>query len=128
METKNFTFAGDPKMSCTCCNTGQLAIGLLILLEELKTHYNGAPVTLTSGARCRKYNTLIGSNNRSQHAVTHDDQIAEAVDVQVSGVTPRQLYTHMCQLPYANLLGLGLYQGKGFVHIDIRGYGARWKG
>ncbi len=128
MHTQNFTPQGDPKIHCSCCGNGRLAVGVFILLEELKRYYDGAAVTVTSGPRCTAYNKSVGSNNRSSHHIDDIDMIAEAVDVRVAGVTPRQLYAHMKALPYANLLGLGLYVSDGFVHMDIRGYGARWTG
>jgi uncharacterized protein YcbK (DUF882 family) len=85
-------------------------------------HFN-KPVTVLSGPRCRAYNLKVGGAKKSEHLIV-DGEDVEAVDISVEGVSPTQVYSFLKGLPYANLLGLGKY--KTFVHMDTRGYGARW--
>lgn len=124
--TKHFTTADN--MACHCCGVGGPSIALLVVLEELRRHFN-APVSLTNVARCKNKNAAVGGGKRSEHLVNEDNNWeSDAADVVVKGVTASKVYAHLKTLPYANLLGLGLYVEKKFTHVDTRGYGARWKG
>ncbi len=122
-QTEHFTKFGDPLFSCPCCDEGGLSISILIVLEVIRTHYNAA-VTITSGARCATRNPLVGGSKRSEHLVTEQETLSDAVDISVAGVSPTQLYIYLRSLPFANLLGLGKYAT--WVHVDTRGYAARW--
>jgi uncharacterized protein YcbK (DUF882 family) len=82
-----------------------------------------APVTITSGPRCTKHNKSVGGAKNSEHRIIEGEDV-DAVDIQVKGHTPTEVYMYLKNLPYANLLGLGKY--KTFVHMDPRGYAARW--
>lgn len=126
MESKNFTHAGDPKMQCTCCGKGSLGPAVIVFLEHLKMHYDGATVHINSGARCKKYNTKTGSTDTSEHMITDDKLEVNTVDVRVKGVSTTALAKHIKSLPYANNMGIGVYIKDGFVHCDFRGYPARW--
>ena len=123
IETANFTAKGDELFQCPCCAKGGLSIALLIVLETVRAHF-GAPVTITSGARCAKHNTRVGGAKRSEHIITTDEPLSDAVDISVEGATTTQVYMFLKSLPYANLLGIGKY--KTWVHVDTRGYAARW--
>lgn len=76
------------EFKCPCgCNgyPAQLDAKLLYRLEMLRRHF-GKPVHITSGLRCRTYNsTLVGSSKTSAHIV------GRAVDVYISGVKPEQI-------------------------------------
>lgn len=122
--TKHFSKGGDPLFSCPCCNEGGLSISILIVLELVRMHFD-APVTITSGARCAKHNKKVGGAKNSEHKFTEEDPLVDAVDISVKGVTPTQVYMYLKNLPFANLLGLGKY--KSWVHVDTRGYAARWR-
>lgn len=135
METKHFTHATDPKMACSCCGNGTLSIALLLVLEDVRRHFSEvlsvgletpveAVVSLTSGARCVVHNKAEGGSKRSTHIVTEFDRESEGADITVKGFTPFQVYQYLKNTPYANLLGLGKYTG--WVHVDVRGYPARW--
>lgn len=122
-ETENFTPETDPMMSCPCCGKGGLSVALLIVLEDIRRELD-KPVTITSGARCVKHNAKVGGAKNSEHKVTDEDPNSDAADIKVKDVTPTQLYVWLKSRPYANLIALGKY--KSWVHVDVRGYGARW--
>lgn len=122
-ETTHFSKEGDAKFSCSCCGNGGLSISLLIVLEELRAHF-GKPVLLTSGARCAEYNKKVGGAKQSVHITTEDEPLVDGADIAINGVSPTQIVVHLKSLPYANLLGIGEYRS--WVHVDTRGYAARW--
>ncbi len=122
--TQNFHPLTDTKMRCTCCKQGQMSVGVLIFLEELRKHFN-APVRIHSSPRCATYNAQVGGSKRSEHLIV-DGEDNDVVDFSVKGVTTKSLHMHVKSLPYANLLGIGYYPEQGFVHVDLRGYAARW--
>ena len=129
-ETNNFTLATDPMMLCPQTGAGTLSVALLIVLEHIKEKCGGAPVTISSGARCVEYNRLIGGGKRSHHIINGatGDFESDAADITVKGFTAKQLQLIVKELPYANLLGIGYYPKEGHVHVDVRGFAARWVG
>jgi uncharacterized protein YcbK (DUF882 family) len=48
-----------------------------------------------------------------------------AADIWVEGISPRQLAEVAVNIGFD---GIGIYQEQGFVHVDVRGYRARWEG
>jgi uncharacterized protein YcbK (DUF882 family) len=124
-ETQHFTEATDSKSVCSCCGTGGLSIAILIVLEHIREKAN-APVVLSSGARCTKYNRSVGGGKNSEHKSTDEDPLSDAVDIRVEGMSTKELHLLVKGLPYANLLGIGYYPKDGFVHVDTRGIAARW--
>lgn len=123
--TQHFSPEGDEKFTCSCCNGGGISIATLIVLEVIRMHF-GKPVVLHSAARCEKYNKQVGGAKNSEHKFTEDEPLVNAVDIHVEGVSIQELYLFVKSLPFANLLGIGKY--KSFVHVDTRGYAARWTG
>jgi uncharacterized protein YcbK (DUF882 family) len=125
-ETLHFRESSDPKCVCTCCGTGGLSIPILIVLEHIRQLVGNAPVSISSGARCEKYNFAVGGTKNSEHKSTCEDPMSDAVDIHVKGITTHELHKLVKNLPYANLLGIGYYPKDGFVHVDTRGLAARW--
>lgn len=128
MESKNFTHATDPKMQCTCCGEGSLGPAMLVFLEHLKEHYGGTSVSINSAARCMFHNKQVGGSKNSEHITTSDDPLVDTADIRVKGVPTIVLHKYIISLPYAKLMGIGLYVKDKFVHCDFRGYPARWRG
>lgn len=124
-ETQHFTEATDPKSVCSCCGVGGISIPTLIVLEHIREKA-GKPVIINSAARCEKYNALVGGGKNSEHKSTEQDPLSDAVDIRVEGMSTKELHVLVKGLPYANLLGIGYYPKDGFVHVDTRGYAARW--
>tara|TARA_R110000824_G_scaffold3750_1_gene17838 strand:- start:3899 stop:4321 length:423 start_codon:yes stop_codon:yes gene_type:complete len=96
----------------------RLAENLQILRDHIQK-----PIRVISGYRSPKYNTKIKGARRSQH------MLAKAADIIVHGMKPKEIHQIVLQLIREGKLkkgGVGLY--KYFVHYDIRGFNARWKG
>ena len=90
---------------------------LVTVLQKIRSHF-GKSVTITSAYRTPPHNKSVGGETYSQHLY------GKAADIKVSGVTPKKVAA------YAETLlkngGIGTYST--FVHIDVRGTKARWKG
>ncbi len=123
LESKHFTQVGDPMLACPCCDQGGPSMPLLIVLESIRVHFN-KPVTITSCARCTRHNSKVGGAPDSQHRVT-SYTVSEAADITIKGVEASEILQYLENTGYSNLLGLGMYDG-GRVHVDVRGYAARW--
>lgn len=122
--SKHFNHKTDPMMACPCCGKGTLAVATLMLLEDVRVHF-GVPVTITSGARCLKYQMgLNPSAPDSRHIISKISEEAEAADFVVQGVKTSVVRSFLNKRPYAGLIGLGRYDS--FVHADTRGVKARW--
>jgi hypothetical protein len=87
-------------------------------LEQLRTHLGG-PVHILSGYRTPAYNTLIGGASQSQHVQ------ARAADLVVSPWGQDRLVAAAERVDVFYNGGIGVYPSGG-VHVDVRGYKARW--
>lgn len=93
---------------------------LIASLEEIRG-YTGRPVTVTSGYRPPAYNREVGGAANSCHI----DGLA--ADIYCEGVTVDELYD-LCEEVIGYRGGIGYYPKSGFIHVDVRGYHARWSG
>ena len=76
----------------------------------------GLPVYVNSGVRCLAHNTAVGGAPQSRHLQ------GDAADISCPGKTPKELYDLAdTMLPNG---GLGIYNWG--IHVDVRGYKARW--
>ena len=124
-ETEHFKEETDGKSVCSCCGKGGLSISILIVLEHIR-QLSGAPVVILSGARCKTHNANEGGSKNSEHLSTEEDPLSDAVDIHSKKLTTKELHLLVKALPYANLLGIGYYPKQGFIHVDTRGFAARW--
>ncbi|KQT17420.1 hypothetical protein ASG31_08395 [Chryseobacterium sp. Leaf404] len=122
--TQNFSleeFAckdGTPVPASLYPNIKKLAQNLQVLRDHV-----GKPVVLNSGYRTPSYNKKIGGAKDSQHPK------ANAGDIKIAGMTPKQVHSTILQLIKEGKMhngGLGLYST--FVHYDVRPVPARWNG
>ena len=91
-------------------------------LQVLREHIN-KPIRIISGYRSPKYNRRIGGARKSQHMT------AKAADIRVTGMTPQELKDIIESLISEGRMmkgGIGLYTS--FLHYDVRGRNARWRG
>lgn len=102
---------------------------LLDSLEALRELVN-KPIHLLSGCRCWEHNLSIpGSSRRSQHLVENEhgtSRPCKAADIYISGTKPRQMFQQALLIPAFRSGGIGIYEGQGFIHVDVRGEKARW--
>ena len=94
-----------------------------ILAENLQIlrDYLGVPISVNSGYRSNRHNSNIKGVVNSYHTK------GLAADITAKGLTPKKLARAIRRLRIEGKIkkgGLGLYNG--FVHYDIRGYGAKW--
>lgn len=94
----------------------------LRLLERLREQFG--PTTITSAYRDRLYNTAVGSGIGSQHIRN------TALDFHCRTGTPADWMRALREWRAAGEFagGVGLYVGRGFVHVDTRGTNADWTG
>ena len=104
------------EFKCSCCDFDTVDSRLISILGEVRQHFK-SPVKINSGARCLKYNRLIGSKDTSQHVQ------ARAADIVVKDVSTQDVFNYL-DGKYPDELGLGRYST--FTHIDTRNGKARW--
>jgi len=79
-------------------------------------------INILSGIRCVKHNRDEGGAQKSQHL------LGIAADIHCNAVPAQVLYDILAASPFADRIGLAVYRKSNFVHVDVRGYCARWKG
>jgi len=114
------------EMACNHCGKhGELASKeLMQVLERMRAHFGGNPITITSGVRCDFHNANVGGASKSRHKTKY----ADAADIVISGISPSRVADHL-EATYPRQYGIGRYPSSGFTHIDTRPNGpARWTG
>lgn len=105
------------EFKCKCgCGEMRIAETIVMLCQMIRSHFN-QPVTIVSGCRCLKHNTNVGGASSSMHMPKSYDNQCHAVDIQVKGIEPDEVYEFMEDM-FPDMLGLGLYNS--WVHIDDR--------
>lgn len=103
----------DSEFQCPCCGKAEMNPEHIRRLQELR-ELCGYPIRVTSGYRCQAHNsTLQGSSPTSKHmlGLAADICPAEGQDLNSFIETIRE----------SNLFaGVGIYRGRGFVHVDSR--------
>jgi len=93
---------------------GAVSLRLLELLDYVEDRYHPTRLTLVSGYRSPEFNrALRGKGRQVAQASLHAEGMA--ADVRPAGVKLRPLWN---QLRAAQVGGVGLYQGEGFLHLD----------
>ena len=92
---------------------------LLLALEELRALLR-QPIYILSGYRTLEHNTAIGGSTNSQHL------LGKAADIIVPELNIMQIAEEAIKVEAFRLGGVGLYPLEKFVHLDVRGYMARW--
>lgn len=88
-------------------------------LQDLRD-YVGYPILVNSGCRCSFWNRKVGGTRNS----THMQGIA--ADIRCEELTPKELAAAAEGIAAFKYGGIGVY--KTFVHVDVRGKKARWRG
>lgn len=88
----------------------------------------GKPIIITSACRCEKHNRRVGGAQPDPKKKKFGSQhlYGTAADIRVPGMTVEQLARAAEQVRAFRTGGIGRYPRKGFVHVDVRGYRARW--
>ncbi len=98
----------------------RIAPGLVEALEEIRARV-GEPLHVTSGYRPADYNREVGGVSNSSHV----DGLA--ADFYADGISTANLFENSDSV-IGSRGGVGYYPNSGFVHVDLRGYRARWSG
>lgn len=108
------------EFQCPCCNQLTIDMQLIRGLEALRVLANNRPVIISSGFRCEEHNKAVGGSLNSQHL------LGKAADIKILGYSPKEIKEFAGQIPVFQNGGIGLYST--FVHLDVRGWKARWEG
>lgn len=107
------------------CHNGHKGLKLdpqLVTLVQLIRDKIDKPIGITSSYRTPAYNKKIGGAPKSQH------KVGRAADLNASGIGVNRL--HKIAIQALSELGIkggvGKYTKSNFVHVDVRGYTARW--
>lgn len=112
------------ELACKChrCagqdNTGPVGIDshLYEVLDKIRERV-GKPVYINSGYRCPEHNEEVGGSPNSQH------KLGIAADIRWEGINP----VKDAKIAFeCGADGIGVYAS--FLHVDVRGYKARWRG
>lgn len=87
------------------------------VMQNVKGLFDGAVIAVNSWYRDPVTNRRVGGASQSRHMA------GDAVDFHVPGISLQDVYNRLD--PWWGSRG-GLARGNGFVHIDYRGYRARW--
>lgn len=126
------TYFDDYEFACNCDRHETDSLGrnvldhiidkrLVDLLDAIRERI-GKPITINSGYRCPAHNEEVGGVSNSQHVegtaadITYDD-----IDVEYLAEV-----AEACGQELGIEGGIGTYYYQGFVHVDVRGYPARW--
>ena len=116
------------EIECHCgCGFGlednDFKIHVAQAFEEIRQRV-GKPLTASSGCRCIKHNRDIGSEDTSQHPK------GLAVDLVCPEDYDFEKFYQICISVIGDGGGVGRYENTKhpFVHIDLRGWKARWNG
>ena len=91
---------------------------LVKLLDDIREEL-GQPIFINSAIRCSEHNSAVGGVKNSQHL------LGKAADIHAPGISPETLAA-MAEKYLTGRGGIGVYDT--FVHIDVRGTKARWRG
>lgn len=108
------------EFACHCCGKQVTHPKLVNLLEQIRSEIGGKSIKILSGYRCFEHNQKVEGKPRSQHL------LGNAADIQVDGMTPKEVQTFLNTHFDTRIGGMGQYAT--FTHVDVRDGYARWKG
>jgi zinc D-Ala-D-Ala carboxypeptidase len=124
------------EFSCHCGKCGgmidKLDMKLIAALEALRLCVG--PIIVNDGVRCPAHNKAVGGvqeriNKRTGKPIAGSGSqhlYGRAADIRSPKLTPEQLAAEAERIPEFKNGGIGIY--KTFVHVDVRGFRARWQG
>jgi uncharacterized protein YcbK (DUF882 family) len=122
-KTKMSKYFQKSEFACKCdrCidqnNTGDgMDPRLLEVLDRIRERI-GNPIYVLSGYRCPDHNAEVGGQPNSLHMQSC------AADITYDGINVPELAQIAAE---EGADGIGTYASQGFLHVDTRGYEARW--
>lgn len=114
----NFPHFKKEEFNCKCgCGANNINHKLVQVLEDIRFHFGGNPVIITSGTRCQKHNAAVGGIRGSKHLE------GKAADFYIKNITTRNLLSYCQTLVKSGILNYTYTNSKnmkGVVHIDIK--------
>ena len=108
------------EITCKCgCGFDKLDIKTARAFQKIRDIV-GEPLEISSGCRCKKHNKAVGGKDGSYHPK------AKALDIKTPKGWEYDKFHHLCENVIGIHGGVGYYNSHSFVHIDTRGYKARW--
>ena len=105
--------------ACKCgCGFAAVDLELNSVLEDVSDRFDGAPVTINSGCRCKRHNDSI-----PDAAVDSPHIFGIAADIRVAGIHADFVADYL-EAQHPDRYGIGRYIGR--THIDVRATKARW--
>lgn len=112
------------EIACKCCGEvwqgeemSRHFITSMDSINTLRTLY-GRPIVLTCGHRCCTHNLEVGGVKSSSHLQLAFDCVCRPADI--------DKFVTMAMRVGFN--GIGIYNNRGFVHLDIRKNATFWRG
>ena len=127
------TYFDDYEFACKCERHGVDSSGhnvldhvidkrLVDLLDAIRERI-GKPIEVLSGYRCPEHNAEVGGVSNSQHVLgTAADITYDGIDVDYLANLAEECASEVL----GEGIGIGRYYFQDFVHVDVRGYDARW--
>ena len=113
----NFPDFQQSEFACKCgCGFDDINHRLVQILEDIRSHFGGHPVIITSGCRCPKHNAEVGGVQGSRHV------LGKAADFYIQGVSTKDLLNYCQSLVNQGILRYTYTNNgsmNGVVHIDI---------
>ena len=107
------------EFECPCCKRVMLSPDIFARLNHLRMVIN-RPIYINSGYRCKEENHKVGGAPGSYHL------LGMAVDIHVKDYLLSDLLTIAQEIGFN---GIGYYEEKDFLHLDIRPGSKRfWEG
>ena len=113
-------YFSDEELACKCCGNlppNGIDSKLLNVIDAIRKSVGG-PVSLSCAYRCPTHNAEVGGVPDSQHVQ------GCAADVLVPDSMSVEEFAQLAESCGAD--GIGRYYDSLFVHVDTRGYAARW--
>ena len=114
--SKNFSTS---EFMCHHCGKADINISLIKALQALRNEV-GVPIRVISGYRCIEHNRDVGGAQNSQHL------IGNAADIVIQGISVAEMYEAALKIKLFSNGGIGIYPDRGFIHVDVRAFRARW--
>lgn len=113
------------KVSEFACSNGSSVVLVssqtLNWIQEIREFLRNS-IRVTSSHRPLEYNRKIGSSDKSQHV------LGTAVDLACPRYLTVEQFADVIKWVTGGNCGIGIYKESNFVHLDSRGYKARWYG
>lgn len=117
-------YFSEEEMKCHCCG-GLPENGIDLKLYELLDMIRVAvqrPVYVNCAYRCPEHNAEVGGVPNSQHV----DGTAADISIDDISITDIKQIAENCLNEMGIEGGIGTYPSQEFLHVDTRGYTARW--